>query len=187
MYVQDLVVQSATEDPDVACAALRDRADEFDEGLAKAVDSHDLSRAIGLPQECRRQVHASLIDGFEEINNSTESAMRIYTKTKRHKIVKDNQSALSVKRARGEDEKAGQGGADATAEPKSKTAKVSSGRKVPVSDVRELVDGLVDRFGAVIGDLCEEIRRLNGELDSWKGTRSRESLSMRGEQSESVV
>lgn len=167
--LQDLVIQSQVKDASDAKRSLSDSAEDFDAGLVKAVDAHDLSRALGLPEDARRQVFAAVVENFDTLNNATDSAMRIYTKTKRFKLVNDNQSAVSVKRARGEDEKTAQ--VD-NGEPKAKVAKSStSGRKVFVSEVRTLVDGVVDRFGVVVGELVQEIQRLNEQILEMKKER----------------
>jgi uncharacterized spore protein YtfJ len=127
-----------------------------------------MARAIGLPADEHAKILDALLANFGDLDNSSDSALRIYLKTKRYKVVKDALSALSVKRCREEGSGSGSGagtGVGVDDEPKRKVSKTSANRRVPLSEVRETMDKMVDRFGVVIAGLCDEIRRLQEKLD----------------------
>ena len=147
------------------------RADEFCTGLARAINAHELARVQGLPADEHRKVHAAILDNFTELNNSDTAALRIYFKTKRYKVMNDIKSALSIKRCR--EAISGASGVKAatpaTDEPKQKAPRVTAGRKIPIDEVRDTLDRVVDRFSTVIAGLCDEIRRLRGEVKEARG------------------
>jgi hypothetical protein len=153
-----------TGDGDAAKTIVSERTDEFGAGLVGAVQSHELARAIGLPVEEHRKVHAALLENFCELKNSDDAALRILLKTKRYKLVKDAQSALSIKRCRdGAVAGVGSGTGTTDEEPRAKVAKTQV-RKVPLTDVRDTVERVVERFEVVVAGLCDEIRRLREQL-----------------------
>ena len=144
-------------DSDAAKTIVSERKEEFQAGLANAVQSNEVARIIGLPAEEHPRIYSVLLEHFAELQNSDDAVLRVLLKTKRYNVVKDAQSILSVKRCR-------DGASAADEEPKAKVAKAQV-RKVPVADVRDTVDRVVDRFSVVVAELCAEIRRLRNQLD----------------------
>lgn len=171
--VLTLAKGSDSNDIDSMKKAIAEKAVDFDTGLAKAVEMHDLTRALGVPEDTRKKALTEFLENFDELLNSSNTVLRIYAKTQRIKLVNDNQSVISIKRCR-EEEKAGE---KSVSEPKSKATKpstkagggssggISAPRKVPVSEVQDIVKKVVDGFELIVNDLCDEVKRLRDQVD----------------------
>lgn len=125
----------------------------FCDGVDNAISQQELAKTLHLTMDDKKDIHATLMRDFDRLNRSKEDVLRVYLKTRRHKVVTDSQAFKSVKRKREADVRGT--ATNDVSEPKPKVSK-----KLATKDVTYVVANIIDRFEAIISEMAHEIRML---------------------------